>query len=101
MIQKLCVVKLYDMDIVSTKKTNIIATNVSINRPSKKLRCKIDSYILHPLSIVIILLQIIAIFHYHYAKHWSKQKDTDTLTISKWRIMNFKVSIKNCMLLFQ
>ena len=32
MIQKLCVLKLYDMDIASTKKTNTIATNVSINR---------------------------------------------------------------------
>ena len=80
MIQKLCVVKLYDMDIASTKKTNTIATNVSINRQSKKLRCKIDSYILYPLSIVIILLQIIAIFHYHYAKHWSK-RHFYTLTI--------------------
>ena len=51
-----------------------------VNKPSKKLRCKIDSYILYPLSIVIILLQIIAIFHYHYAKHWSK-RHFYTLTI--------------------
>ena len=48
MIQKLCVMKLYEMDITSTKKTNTIATNVSINRQSEKLSCKVDSYILHP-----------------------------------------------------
>ena len=90
---KLCVMKLYDMDITSTKKTNTIATNVSINRQSEKLSCKVDSYILHPVSEVIILLLIIAIFQYHYAKHWSKQKNIDALTIKKWRIINFKTFV--------
>ena len=47
---------------VSTKKTNIIATNVtstvSINCDSKKVR---DFYILHTVLLVIILLLIITI----------------------------------------
>ena len=33
------------MGIVSTKITNTIATNVSINSNDKKVRCKIDCYI--------------------------------------------------------
>ena len=35
------------MDIVSKKMTNTIATNVSINCHTKKVRYKIDCYILH------------------------------------------------------
>ena len=56
------------MDIVSTKKTNDIATNVtstaSTNCHSKKVR---DCYILHIVLLVIILLLIIIIIC-HYAK---------------------------------
>ena len=45
------------MDIVSTKMTNTIATNVSINYHNKKLKYKIDiCYILHTVLLVIILL---------------------------------------------
>ena len=65
------------MDIVSTKKTNLIArkqtntiaTNVmstpSINCHSKKVN---DCYILHAVLSVIILLLIISIIWYHYPK---------------------------------
>ena len=56
------------MDIVSTKKTNIIATNVmstaSVKCHNKKVR---DCYILHIVLLVIILLLIIIICYY-YAK---------------------------------
>ena len=54
-------------DIVSTKKTNNIATNLtaSINCHSKKVR---ESYILHTVLLMIILLLIITIICYHYAK---------------------------------
>ena len=52
------------MDIVSTKMTNAIATNVSINSDGKKVRYKIDSYILHTVLLVIILLLIITILCY-------------------------------------
>ena len=56
------------MDIVSTKNTNTIATNVtstaSINFRSKKVR---DCYIFHLVLLVIILLLIIIIICY-YAK---------------------------------
>ena len=66
------------MDIVSTKMTNTIETNVastaSINCHSKKVR---DCYILHTVLLVIILLLIIIIICYHYAK----QKSNNSLTI--------------------
>ena len=41
------------MDIVSTK--NNIATNASINCHNKKVRYKIDCYILHTVLLVIML----------------------------------------------
>ena len=44
------------MDIASTKITNTIATNVSINCHNKKVRYKVDCYILHIVLVVIILL---------------------------------------------
>ena len=56
------------MDIVSTKKTNTIATNVSINCHTEKVRYKIDCYILHAVLLAIIILLIITIICYYYAK---------------------------------
>ena len=57
------------MDNVSTKKTNTIATNVtsidSMNCHSKQVR---DCYILYSVLLVAILLLIITIICYHYAK---------------------------------
>ena len=44
----------------------------SINCHSRKVRYKIDCYILHTVLLAIILLLIIANFCYHYAKHWTK-----------------------------
>ena len=63
------------------KKT--IATNASINYHSKKLRYKINWYILHTVLLAIILLLIITIICYHYAKYRSKQKDINALAIQK------------------
>ena len=60
------------MDIVSTKKTSTIATNVTKNSHSKKTRYKFDCYILHIVLLVIILILMITIICYHYAKHESK-----------------------------
>ena len=58
--------------------TSTIPTSVtsiaSINSDDKKVRYKMDYYILYTVSLVIILLFIIAIICYHYAKHRSKQK---------------------------
>ena len=62
------------MDIVSTKKANTIATNLSINCYNEKIR---GCYILHRVLLVIILLLIIAIICYHYAK----RKGINALTI--------------------
>ena len=60
------------MSIVSTKNTNTIATNVtrraSVNFYSKKVR---NCYILHTVLLAIILLFIIIIICYHYAKQKS------------------------------
>ena len=70
------------MDIVSTKKkTNTRATNVAKNCHSKKVSYKIGFYILHTVLLVNILQFIITIIWYHYAKHRSKQKGNDALTI--------------------
>ena len=66
MIQKLCVMNV--MDIVSTEMTNTIATNVSTNSDGKKVRYKMDCYILHTVLLVITLSTIITIICYHYAK---------------------------------
>ena len=65
------------MDIVSTKMTNTIATDVSINSNDKKAR---SCYILHTVLLVIILLLIMTTICYHYVKHRSKQKSIDELT---------------------
>ena len=65
------------MNIVSTKITNTIAANASINSDNKKVRYKIDCYILHTVLLVIVLLLIITITSYHYAKDRSKQKSID------------------------
>ena len=57
------------MNTLSTKKTNNITTNVtstaSINCHSKKVR---DCYILHLVLLATILVLIITIIYYHYAK---------------------------------
>ena len=57
------------IDNLSTKKTNTIATNVtsttSINCHSKKIRV---CYISHAVLLAIILILIITIICYHYAK---------------------------------
>ena len=72
---------IFFMDIVSTKMTDTVARNVSINSDGKKVRYKIDCYFLHTVLLLIILLLIITIICYHYAKHRSKQKSINALTI--------------------
>ena len=69
------------MNIVSTKMTNTIATNVTKKCYSKKVTYRIDCYILHAVLLSIILLLIITILCCHYAKHRSKQEDINTPTI--------------------
>ena len=68
---------IYIMDIVPTN----VTSTASINSDVKKVRLKTDCYILHPVLLVIILLFILTIIYYHYAKHRSKQKGIDALTI--------------------
>ena len=64
---------------LSTKKANTIATNfmstASINCHSKKVT---DYYILHTVLLATILLLIISIICYHYAKN------------IKWKILNLE-----------
>ena len=66
---------------VLTNVTNTISANITstvpINSDDKKGRYKMDRYILHPVLLVIILLFMIVIIGYHYAKHRSKQKNIE------------------------
>ena len=73
---------------VTNTTPTIMVSSESINFHNKKVRYKMD-YILLLFILVIILLFIIAFIFYHH-KNWVKQKHVDTLTIHKWRIMNFK-----------
>ena len=65
----------------------IVSTNVTstalINSDCKKVENKLDCCILHTVSLFffIIILFMIDIICYHYAKHRSQQKTTDALTI--------------------
>ena len=76
-----CVGVISVMDIASTEKTNTIAKKVARNRHGKKVRYKIDCYILHLVLLMTKLLLIIPIISYHYAKNRSKQKGIYALTI--------------------
>ena len=58
---------------MSAVSTNVTST-ASIICYNKKLRCKMGYYILHTILLVIILLFIIAIICYHYAKYREKIK---------------------------
>ena len=70
---------------VSTNITNTVPTNVtrtvSINSDYKKVRYKMDYYILHTFLLVTILLFIMAHICYHYIKYRSKQKHIWILSI--------------------
>ena len=65
-------------NIIPRNMANAISRNVTSNRSNnsdhKKVRYKMDCYILHTVLLVIILSFTIAIVWYHYAKHRSKQK---------------------------
>ena len=52
--------------------TITIATDMLVNSENKKVEYKIDFYILHTVLLVIILLMLITIIWYLYAKHMSK-----------------------------
>ena len=66
------------LDIISTKKTNTIAVNVTITASLKYDNKKVrDCYFLHAVLLAIILLLVIIIICYHSAK----QKNIDALTI--------------------
>ena len=63
-------------DSVRTNVTNTVAKKVtgtmSINFHNKKVRYKMDRFILHKFLLVTILLFIITTICYHYARHRSK-----------------------------
>ena len=62
------------VNIVSTKITNTIETNVSINLHNKKVRYNYDCYVLHRVLLAIILPLIISIICYHYANIGQNKK---------------------------
>ena len=45
------------MDTASTRMTNTIVTNASINGHNKKVRYKMDCYILHTILLLVIIIQ--------------------------------------------
>ena len=55
--------------------STIVTSTMSKSVHNKKVRYKMDCYILHMVLLVIIFIFIIAIICYHYAKHRSKQKN--------------------------
>ena len=67
---------MYAMDIASTNAGNTMQTNIastaSINYNDKKVRYKIDCYILYTVLLVIILLLIITTICYRSIKHRPK-----------------------------
>ena len=65
-------------------------STTSINSDNKKVRYKMDCYILHTALLVMMPLLIIVIICYHYTKHRSKQRCIGALTIYKWKILNSK-----------
>ena len=79
------------MDIVSTDVSTIYD-----NKDNKKVKCKFDCYTLHVVILVIMLLFIIAIICYHYAKYNKNLKETYCCTKNiKMENNEFKVRIKN------
>ena len=78
MIQKLCDEIIKAMDSVSTNVTNISAnvTSTMLTKSGdKKVRYKMDCYILHKVLSVITLLFTIATICYHYRKHRGKPRN--------------------------
>ena len=61
--------------------TNTVATDLSINSDDKKVRYKIDCYILHTVLLAIMLILINTIICNHCAKHRAKQKSIDAQTM--------------------
>ena len=55
------------MQSLPTNVTSIVSTNFR-----KILRYKMDCYILHTISLIIILIFVIAIIRNHYTRHKSK-----------------------------
>ena len=75
-------------DSASTNVTNTISANVTSTVPitsdDKKVRYKIDCYILRTFLLATILLFMITIIFYHYSKHRFKQK-------KYWRYIEIKI----------
>ena len=72
MIQNLCAIKLFNYGycgITSINMANTISKDLPTNSDSKNVRYRIDCYILHTVSSVIILLLTITIICYYYTKN--------------------------------
>ena len=59
-----------------------------INSDDKKVKYKMDCYILHTVLLVTIFLYMITVICFHYAKHRSKQK-------KHWLTRNIKTEKNN------
>ena len=79
---------MHAVDVVSAKRTNTIATNVSINCHSKKVKYKIDCYILQTVLLVITLLLIIIGGIRYLVFLGSERYDAICNRIRKWSLKN-------------
>ena len=61
------------MNVMSNVAINV-TSSVSVNFQNKKVRYKMNCYILHMILLVVILLFLIVIISYDYAKDRPKQK---------------------------
>ena len=90
-------------NVISIVSTNVMSTT-PINFHSKK-KYKMDCYILQTFLSEIILLFIIAIICYHYAKHRSKQKNIGKIAkqnkTKQGRSQNLKAVPQNLMKFFK
>ena len=78
---------------ISTNKRSTISINVTrsvpINFDDKKIKYKMDCYILHTFLLKMISLFLIAIICYHYTKHKSKQKRMDNIKMENNELKKF------------
>ena len=82
--------------------TNTIPTNVtftvSVYSDDRKIKCKMDCYILQKILLVTKLLFIIAINCYHYMNYRSKQKHIDMEKNNELKISALKIIFANILM---
>ena len=68
-------------DSITTNGSVKVMNSIPTNFRNKKVRFKMDCWILSTVLLLVILLFLITIICYHYTEHRPKQKTIGTLTI--------------------